>query len=81
MSLIVCSYGEIHLKGANRGYFLRTLLQNMRQALGTNAKVELVDTRILVTNFTDARPVVATLKKVFGFIKLNLRNPTNYVLV
>ena len=38
MSVIVCSYGEIHLKGANRGYFLRTLMQNIRQVLPQNVK-------------------------------------------
>ena len=78
MSLIVCSYGEIHLKGANRGYFLRTLLQNMRQALSINAKVELVDTRILVTNFADAKPVVAALKKVFGLTHIRVCESVQY---
>lgn len=78
MSLIVCSYGEIHLKGANRGYFLRTLLQNMRQALSINAKVELVDTRILVKNFADAKTVVATLKKVFGLTHIRVCESVQY---
>ena len=66
MSVIVCSYGEVHLKGANRGYFLRTLMQNIRHALPQGVKAELKDTRILVTDFTDTKTVVNCLKKVFG---------------
>ena len=71
MSIIVCSYGEIHLKGSNRGYFLRTLIQNIRQALPQTVKAEIKDTRVLVTNFTDAKPVVACLKKVFGLTRFD----------
>lgn len=78
MSVIVCSYGEIHLKGANRGYFLRTLIQNMRRALPQGVKAEVKDTRILVTNFTDAKPVVACLKKVFGLTHIRVCEAVNY---
>lgn len=78
MSVIVCSYGEIHLKGANRGYFLRTLMQNMRQVLPRNVKAEIKDTRILVTGFIDAKPVVACLKKVFGLTHIRVCELVNY---
>ena len=78
MSVIVCSYGEIHLKGSNRGYFLRTLIQNIRQALPENVKAEVADTRVLVTNFTDAKPVVLCLKKVFGLTHIRVCESVNY---
>ena len=78
MSVIVCSYGEIHLKGANRGYFLRTLTQNIRQTLPATVKTEVTDTRVLVTNFTDAKPVVAQLKKVFGLTHIRVCEAVNY---
>ncbi|MCQ2382327.1 MAG: tRNA 4-thiouridine(8) synthase ThiI [Clostridia bacterium] len=78
MSVIVCSYGEIHLKGANRGYFLRTLMQNIRQVLPQNVKAEVKDTRVIVTNFTDAQPVVACLKKVFGLTHIRVCESVNY---
>ena len=78
MSVIVCSYGEIHLKGANRGYFLRVLMQNIRQALPQGVKAELKDTRILVTNFTETKPVVACLKKVFGLTHIRVCESVNY---
>lgn len=78
MSVIVCSYGEIHLKGANRGFFLRTLIQNIRQVLPMGVKAEVKDTRILVTDFTDASPVVACLKKVFGLTHIRVCESVNY---
>ncbi|MBO4823278.1 MAG: tRNA 4-thiouridine(8) synthase ThiI [Clostridia bacterium] len=78
MSVIVCSYGEIHLKGANRGYFLRTLMQNIRQALPEGVKATVKDTRILVTDFTDAKPVVNCLKKVFGLTHIRVCASVNY---
>ena len=78
MSIIVCSYGEIHLKGSNRGFFLRTLIQNIRQALPQGVKAEVRDTRVLVTNFTDAKPIVACLKKVFGLTHIRVCESVNY---
>lgn len=78
MSVIVCSYGEIHLKGSNRGYFLRTLTQNIRQALPATVKTEVNDTRVLVTNFSDPKPVVARLKKVFGLTHIRVCESVNY---
>ena len=78
MSVIVCSYGEIHLKGANRGYFLRALMQNIRQVLPSDVKAEVKDTRIIITNFTDTQPVVASLKKVFGLTHIRVCESVNY---
>ncbi len=78
MSIIVCSYGEIHLKGANRGFFLRTLMQNIRRSLPQNVRAEVKDTRILVTNFTESQPVVAALKKVFGLTHIRVCDSINY---
>ncbi len=78
MSVIVCSYGEIHLKGANRGYFLRMLTQNIRQALPTTVKTEVTDTRVVVSSFTDPKPIVARLKKVFGLTAIRVCETVNY---
>lgn len=78
MSVIVCSYGEIHLKGSNRGFFLRTLMKNIRQVLPANVKAEFTDTRVLVTDFTDAEPVVAQLKKVFGLTGIRVCESINF---
>lgn len=78
MSVIVCSYGEIHLKGSNRGFFLRTLMKNIRQVLPANVKAEFTDTRVLVTDYTDAEPVVAQLKKVFGLTGIRVCESINF---
>jgi len=78
MSVIVCSYGEIHLKGSNRGFFVRTLMKNIRQVLTSDVKAEVTDTRIVVTNFTDAKPVIAQLKKVFGLTNIRVCQAINF---
>lgn len=78
MSVIVCSYGEIHLKGANRGFFLRTLMKNIRQILPADVKAEVTDTRVLVTDFTDAKSVVSQLKKVFGLTWIRVCESVNF---
>ncbi len=78
MSVIVCSYGEIHLKGSNRGFFVRTLMKNIRQVLPSDVKAELTDTRIVVTNFTDSKPVIAQLKKVFGLTNIRVCKAINF---
>lgn len=78
MSVIVCSYGEIHLKGSNRGFFLRTLMKNIRQALPSDVKTEVTDTRVLVTDYADAKPIVAQLKKVFGLTSIRVCESVNF---
>lgn len=78
MSVIVCSYGEIHLKGSNRGFFLRTLMKNIRQALPNNVKTEVTDTRVLVTEYVEAKPIVTQLKKVFGLTSIRVCESVNF---
>ena len=78
MSVIVCSYGEIHLKGANRGFFLRALMKNIRQVLPKEVKAEVTDTRVVVTEYTDSKPIVAQLKKVFGLTGIRVCEAVNF---
>ena len=78
MSVIVCSYGEIHLKGSNRGFFLRSLMNNIRQVLPANVKAEVTDTRVIVTEFADPKPIVAQLKKVFGLTSIRVCEAINF---
>ena len=78
MNVIVCSYGEIHLKGANRGFFVRQLLKNIQQVLPAPAKVAIRDTRIMVTDYTDESLTIARLKKVFGLISIRICQQVNY---
>lgn len=78
MSVIVCSYGEIHLKGANRGFFIRTLMKNLRQVLPAGTKADVHDTRIIVTDFNNAQQTVSQLKKVFGLTSIRVCKTVNY---
>ena len=78
MSVIVCSYGEIHLKGANRGFFIRTLMKNLRRVLPAGVKADVHDTRIIVTDFNNAQQTVSQLKKVFGLTSIRVCETVNY---
>jgi thiamine biosynthesis protein ThiI len=66
-------YGEIALKGQNQGYFLETLVRNVRRALEAlaPATVDAVFGRIRVD--IDAPPGIAAehLRRVFGVVSLS----------
>ena len=49
--LIIARYGEIHLKGDNKGLFLRALKNNIQKAVGERAKVSIENSRVLLTEF------------------------------
>ncbi len=66
MKVIVGGYGEIHLKGANRGFFLRKLENNIKRVLPASVQIIVEDARVIIKNFQDAEKVVDKLKKVFG---------------
>ena len=53
-------------------------MQNIRQVLPQGVKAEINDTRILVTNFIDAKSVVVCLKKVFGLTHIRVCESVNY---
>lgn len=78
MNVIVCGYGEIHLKGSNRGFFLRRLEKNIKQVLPAPVKVVVEDARVVVTNYADEGETVARLKKVFGLTSIKVSTQINY---
>ena len=54
MHVILVKVGEIHLKGQNRPYFERRLMDNIRNALyGSEAQVSIAQSRIYVKNISD----------------------------
>lgn len=68
--VIILRYSEIHLKGANRGFFERFLMENTQKAIaGINAKVEKGGARYIVSEYDlkDENKLIARLTKVFGF--------------
>ena len=68
--IIAATYAEIALKGRNRSFFMRRLLNNMRAALVEEpvADIQHVESRLLI-HLDDARAaerITAKLKRVFG---------------
>lgn len=67
---VVIHYGEIAIKGKNRPFFERTLLENIREALKDCAyeKLKKISGRFILAlkDTSDAKAIVTKLKKVFG---------------
>ncbi|GIN06703.1 putative tRNA sulfurtransferase [Shouchella clausii] len=75
MDHILVRYGELALKGKNRGHFEKLLLANIRHVLKPFPKVQAKRTfgRIVVElNSTDHEPVAAALANVFGIQSYSL---------
>lgn len=65
--LLLVRFGEVHLKGQNRPFFLRKLVNHIRHAVeGIAGEVYLNDSRILVTDVSDMDECVSRVTKVFG---------------
>jgi len=65
--LILVRYGEIYLKGLNRPYFIRTLVNRIKQAVRPfGGKAWLNDSRIFVSDMTDMDACMTAVSKVFG---------------
>ena len=73
--VVILRYGEIHLKGKNRGTFENMLLQNLRFALeGIECKVSRIAGRYLVSEFNqeNVKKITDICKNVFGFVSLSV---------
>ena len=75
--VILLRYGEIHLKGKNRGSFENALLRNIESAVFSvdkNAKVSRIGGRYLVDGFdqSNLELVVDKVSKVFGLVSLSV---------
>ncbi|SMB91346.1 thiamine biosynthesis protein ThiI [Thermanaeromonas toyohensis ToBE] len=70
---VLVRYGEISLKGKNRGDFEKCLLNNIREALSDlpSRKIEHTFGRIFVKVNGDAKEVIERLKRVFGIVSLS----------
>ncbi len=65
--LLLVRFGEIHLKGLNRPYFLRLLTTRIKQAVeGQEAKVWMSDGRIFISDMKDMDTCIEKVSKVFG---------------
>lgn len=69
MQVLLLRYSEIHLKGANRGYFERTLMRNIKYWLeGETFKLTQISGRYVVSDYPLEREndIIEKLSKVFG---------------
>lgn len=65
--VLLVRFGEVHLKGQNRPYFLRTLVSNVRRAVeDIGGHVWLADSRIYVSQAQDMAQCIERVCKVFG---------------
>ena len=65
--LLLVRYGEVFLKGQNRPFFLRKLVDHVREAVsGVGGRVFLSDGRIYVSDFTDMDECIRRVTRVFG---------------
>jgi len=72
MDCIICRYGELALKGKNRGEFERRLVDNIKDCVKRNkidGVVKKSSGRVFV--FTKEEKAVNSLKRVFGLVSLS----------
>lgn len=77
---ILIRYGEIFLKGNNRGFFQGTLIKNIKKALkGFNYEFVKTSGRYFIDNYNieDEDKIVKRLKKVFGIHSLSIASKTD----
>ena len=65
--LLLVRYGEVFLKGQNRPFFLRKLVDHVKMAVqGVGGRVWISDGRIYVSDFTDLDECIRRVTRVFG---------------
>lgn len=75
--VILLRYGEIHLKGKNRGFFERILLSNLTSSLrDIKCKISRTSGRYLISDFNESslEVLVEKCSKIFGFVSLSVAN-------
>jgi len=65
--ILLVRFGEIHLKGLNRPYFMRMLVERIKNAVReVKGHVWLNDGRVFVSDMTDMDEALRRVTKVFG---------------
>lgn len=67
--IIIARWGEIHLKGDNRGFFLKALQKNLETA--TCAKVAIFGGRVFITDFDDLDTTLNAVANTFGIVSVS----------
>ena len=82
--IILIRFNEIHLKGGNKKYFVKLLYNNIKSALkGFECKIENIQNRLLIRDYTEEDEIITNLKAVFGVhsISVALELDTNIELI
>ena len=70
--VLLARFGEVHLKGNNRPYFLRALVDNVRKAVeDIGGHVWMAESRIYVANAADMDECAERVRKVFGIYSVS----------
>ena len=70
--VLLARFGEVHLKGSNRPYFLRTLVDNVRKAVEEiGGHVWMAESRIYVSDASDMDECAERVRKVFGIYSVS----------
>ena len=65
--VLMMRFSEIHLKGLNRPYFMRMLVERIKEAVkDVHGHVWLSDSRVYVSDATDMDEALRRVRKVFG---------------
>ncbi len=87
-NVILIRFNEIHLKGGNKKYFIKLLLNNIKTALKNCIyKIETIQNRFVIRNYEDENEIISKLKCVFGIhsiskaieIKNDIESITKYI--
>ena len=73
--VILIRFSEIHLKGKNKGYFLKLLYTNIKTALRDFKKVVIpIQNRVVVSDYDldDEQAIISEIKKVFGVYSVSV---------
>lgn len=72
-NVILARYGEIYLKGNNRGYFERVLLENIVSRIGDIAQCKRIGGRYLIYDYESKKEnvILERLQKIFGLTSVS----------
>ena len=73
--VILLRYGELHLKGKNKGFFEKVLIRNIKETVKDfDCNVQKIAGRYIVSNFDemDTETLANKLTKVFGLVSLSV---------
>ena len=73
--VILIRFGELFLKGNNKGYFIKSLEKNIKNALKDfDLEVEMQQSRYVIKNFDEdcLDEIIETIKKIFGIYSFSV---------